>query len=219
VSRWQGEIDWARVAAAGYSFAVIRATVGNYYTDPRFYENWRSAHENGLLVTAYHVVKPQNSAETQIARLFEVLDLRRTDLPLVLDVELADQQTPAVISGVIKECIQRIEQQDSRKPVIYTGAWFWDSNVLRGEEWANYDLWVAHYGVQTPALPADWSEWRFWQYSETGRIGGVSSQHTDLDWFNGTHEDLLAYANKPAEATHQPADTGGETQPATRRSV
>ena len=35
VSRYQGEIDWKKVAAAGYKFAVIRATVGDYYTDRR----------------------------------------------------------------------------------------------------------------------------------------------------------------------------------------
>jgi GH25 family lysozyme M1 (1,4-beta-N-acetylmuramidase) len=203
VSRWQGEIDWVRVAAAGHHFAVIRATVGNHYTDPRFYENWRGARDAGLLVTAYHVVKPKNSAETQVARLFDVLEQRQPDLPLVLDVELADEQTPAVITGVIKECVQRIEQQTGRKPIIYTGAWFWDGNVLRAAEWASCDLWVANYGVETPGLPLDWTAWRFWQYSESGRVGGVSSRRTDLDWFSGSYDDLRAYANRSAE----PVDT------------
>jgi lysozyme len=201
VSRWQGKIDWGRVAASGYRFAVIRATVGNYYTDPRFYENWRGASEAGLLVTAYHVVKPKNTAESQITRLVEVLEDCQPDLPLVLDVELADEQTPATITGVIKGCAQRIEQHAGRKPIIYTGAWFWNPNVLRGDEFAQYDLWVANYGVETPALPADWSEWRFWQYSDTGRVAGVSSQNTDLNWFNGSHEDLLAYASQARETT------------------
>ena len=36
VSRWQGSINWTKVAAAGYRFVVIRATIGNDYTDPRF---------------------------------------------------------------------------------------------------------------------------------------------------------------------------------------
>ena len=60
VSRWQGEIDWGRVAAAGYHFAVIRATVGNYYTDPRFYENWHDAHDAGS--NAHADTNPLNAA-------------------------------------------------------------------------------------------------------------------------------------------------------------
>jgi lysozyme len=219
VSRWQGEIDWGRVAASGFRFAVVRATVGNYYTDPRFYENWRGAREAGLLVTAYHVVKPKNTAESQIARLTEVLADRQPDLPLVLDVELADEQTPATITGVIKDCAQRVEQHAGRKPIIYTGAWFWDPNVLRSDAFAQYDLWVANYGVQTPALPADWSEWRFWQYSDRGKVAGVSSQFTDLDWFSGSYEDLLAYANQPPGTTGHPIplETEGEEPFVTRR--
>jgi lysozyme len=215
VSRWQGEIDWGRVAAGGYHFAVIRATVGNYYTDPRFYENWRGARDAGLLVTAYHVVKPKNSAGSQIGRLFDVLEQREPDLPLVLDVELADEQPPAVISGVIKECIQRIEQRNRRKPIIYTGAWFWDGNVLRAAEWADCDLWVAYYGTESPALPLDWTAWRFWQYSESGHVVGVSSQRTDLDRFDGGYDDLLAYANLSA----QPVAPIGERGPGRRWQV
>jgi GH25 family lysozyme M1 (1,4-beta-N-acetylmuramidase) len=219
VSHWQGEINWKLVAAQGYRFAAIRATVGNYHTDSRFYENWRGAREAGLLVSAYHVVKPKNTAESQITRLFDVLEDRVPDLPLVLDVELTDDQTPAVITGIVRECIQRIEQQAGRKPIIYTGAWFWNPNLLRGAEWANCDLWIANYGVENPGLPADWTAWRIWQYSDKGSVSGVSSHYTDLDWFNGSYEDLLAYANKPAEPVDRglPIPTRDEDQPAGRR--
>ena len=70
VSRYEGEIDWKQVAAAGYRFAVIRATVGNYYTDPRLYSNWAAAKEVGLLVSAYHVLVATNYADKQIDWLF-----------------------------------------------------------------------------------------------------------------------------------------------------
>ncbi len=200
VSRWQGAIDWQQVAAQGYRFAVIRATVGDYYTDPRFYENWRGAIGAKLLVSAYHVVKPAIDAGAQIKRLFDVLDGRKSDLPLVLDVELADGQTPEVVTAVIKACAGAIETRDGRKPIIYTGKWFWDPNVLRRQDWREYDLWVANYGVESPTLPADWSEWVLWQYSETGSVSGVSSRATDLNWFNGSEDDLYAYCGTSAHA-------------------
>ena len=175
VSRWQGAINWQTIAAQGYRFAVIRATVGNYYTDPRFYENWRGAREHNLLVTAYHVVKPKQTAESQINRLFEVLEKHKPDLPLVLDVELTDDQPRATITSVVRECATRITEHTGRAPVIYTGSWFWTPNIAHGPEWAEYDLWIAHYGVSSPTLPTDWTEWKFWQYSEKGSVSGVSS--------------------------------------------
>lgn len=63
VSTYQGEINWKRVVAAGYRFASIRATLGNDRTDSRFYANWKGARDAGLLVSAYHVVKPYQPSD------------------------------------------------------------------------------------------------------------------------------------------------------------
>ena len=49
-------------------------------------------------------------------------------------------------------------------------------------------LWVAHWGVDSPTLPADdWDGhgWVVWQYSSTGRVPGISG-HVDLDVLAGT---------------------------------
>jgi lysozyme len=39
VSRWQGTIDWPAVKQGGVSFAGIRATIGDFFTDDKFAEN------------------------------------------------------------------------------------------------------------------------------------------------------------------------------------
>ena len=193
VSRWQGEINWGMVAAAGYRFAVIRATAGNYYTDYHFFVNWDGAREAGLLVSAYHVVAPERPADSQIERFFDTLDGRSSDLPLVLDVELSREVDPENIAACVQACADLTEQEDGRKPVIYTARWFWDHNVPDRPDWAEYDLWVANYGVDTPSLPRGWEEWVFWQYSDHGQVPGIDAA-TDLNWFNGSYEDLLDYA-------------------------
>lgn len=213
VSQHQGQINWPMVAGAGYRFAFIRATIGNGFTDERFAVNWRHAKNAGLLVSAYHAVRPDQSAESQIDHLFAVLGDRRADLPLVLDVERDDGCSPAEITACLRECLRRVEQTHARKPIIYTAKWFWDPNVLPSPEWSQYDLWAAHYGVSTPTLPAGWSEWKFWQHSETGEVPGIGTGETDLDWFAGSHEDLLAYAGsgpapRPSIGLHD--ELGGE---------
>lgn len=194
VSRWQGEINWGNVAAAGYRFAVIRASIGNYYTDPRFYVNWEGAKEVGLLVSAYHVLVPDRPADSQTEHLLDTLDGRRSDIPLVLDVELSRGVSPEEITATLQTCADLIEEEDGRKPVIYTARWFWDFNVLDEPNWIEYDLWVAHYGVDAPSLPSSWDEWRFWQYSDQGQVPGISGA-ADLNWFNGSYEDLLEYVD------------------------
>ncbi|RLC78560.1 MAG: glycoside hydrolase [Chloroflexi bacterium] len=204
VSRWQGDINWEMVAAAGYRFAIVRATIGNYYTDPRFYGNWSGAGDAGLLVSAYHVVTPEHPADSQVDRFLDVLGDRKADLPLVLDVELSRGISPAGITACVRDCVQKVEQQDGRKPIIYTAGWFWNHKVLESPEWAECDLWVAHYGVSTPTLPTGWSEWKFWQHSEKGQVPGIAAA-TDLNQFNGSYDDLLACANAEPEPEPQPS--------------
>ncbi|MEA3342216.1 MAG: GH25 family lysozyme [Chloroflexota bacterium] len=208
VSRWQGEINWEMVAAAGYRFAVIRATIGNYYTDPRFYENWNGARGAGLLVSAYHVATPEHSAGSQIDRLFDVLGERKADLPLVLDVELSREISPTGITACVRDCVQKVERQDDRKPIIYTAGWFWNHQVLESPGWSEHDLWVAHYGVSAPTLPTGWDEWQFWQHSDKGRVPGIAAE-TDLNQFNGSYDDLLAYANTEPEPRPEPQPSAG----------
>jgi lysozyme len=193
VSEYQGEINWRRVAAAGYRFAITRATLGNYDTDVRFYVNWDGAREAGLLVSAYHVVAPERPADSQIERLFDVLDGRSPDLPLVLDVELRRGISPEGITACVGKCADLVEEREGRKPMIYTAIWFWNYNVLEDPKWADYDLWVANYGVEVPSLPRGWDDWMIWQYSEEGQIPGIAGPAL-LDWFNGSYDELVDYA-------------------------
>lgn len=202
VSRWQGEVDWQRVKDAGYRFAFIRATIGDFYADPRFYTNWTGAQDAGILVSAYHVVTPNEPAESQIAYFFDVLDGRVSDLPLVMDVERDDGAEVTEISQCVRDCLQFVRARDGRGPIIYTARWCWNRYVLTSAEWQSYDLWTASYTTE-PILPRDWSTWRFWQYSERGQVSGISAA-TDLNWFDGTYEDLLAYAGKEGEVPEIP---------------
>ncbi|MCI0876933.1 MAG: hypothetical protein J4N76_10290, partial [Chloroflexi bacterium] len=47
--------------------------------------------------------------------------------------------------------------------------------------------------VQNPRIPAGWMGWRIWQHTNRGRISGIQG-NTDLNWYGGTMEDLIAYA-------------------------
>jgi GH25 family lysozyme M1 (1,4-beta-N-acetylmuramidase) len=209
VSRWQGKIDWTKVAAAGYHYAIIRATIGDDYTDPRFLENWHGAQNAGLLVSAYHVIAPKAAAERQIAHFFAVLGNLKADLPLCMDVEREDGTALETITRCVKACLLNTEDRDQRKPIIYTARWFWDRYVLPAPEWRTYDLWVASY-TSSAILPRDWKSWRFWQYSESGAVPGSGSRATDLNWFAGSYADLVEYSGKKAEPEEEAEEEGEE---------
>lgn len=197
VSTYQGVINWRAVADAGYRFAVVRATLGDVKVDETFETNWIGARSVGLLISAYHVVKPEIPAGAQIDRFVATLSGHITDLPPVLDIELDGAQTPDQITASVRECLRLSTQHFGRPPIIYTAKWFWDKFVLPSGEWASYDLWVASYGTADALLPTGWSSWKIWQYANNGSVSGISAE-TDLNWFNGTYEDLLKYCHAGA---------------------
>ena len=55
VSRWQGDIDWARVANSGITFAMIKCGGGDdgLYEDRKFQQNIQGALANGIQVGIY----------------------------------------------------------------------------------------------------------------------------------------------------------------------
>jgi GH25 family lysozyme M1 (1,4-beta-N-acetylmuramidase)/uncharacterized protein YraI len=192
VSEHQGTVDWRAVASAGYRFAVVRATLWNKRIDTTFETNWNGAKNQGLLMSAYHVVKPDVPAAAQIDFFAQALGSHKPALPPVLVIERDDQQTPSAITSCARDCVGLCEQRFGRKPIIYTALWYWNKFILPSAEWTQYDLWVASYGTAEAALPHNWSTWKIWQYTGSGHAPGIGGD-VHLNWFNGSYDDLLKY--------------------------
>jgi lysozyme len=178
VSSHQGTINWQQVRTAGYEFAFIRASRGNI-VDDRFVENWQNARAAGVLVAPYHVVYDTPTAAEQVALLLSLLPAVK-DFPLVLDVEV---DPPAAVLQRTREMLDLLKDYHT---VIYTGAWWWDpATAGQDVEWAaQADLWTVSY-TATPYMPrAPWKDWRVWQYTNEGRVPGISG-NVDLNNFNG----------------------------------
>ena len=63
-------IGWSAVAAAGYKFAAVKATEGDYYVNPWAARDVASAKAAGLAVAPYHFAVPNASggaAQAQFA--------------------------------------------------------------------------------------------------------------------------------------------------------
>jgi len=211
VSRYQPNVDWPRVKAAGIAFVVAKASQANW-NDPLFAKHWPGAKDAGLLRGAYHFLTPDVDPLKQAAAYLKALGSDPGDLPPVLDIE-AKTDNPAQLAKHAQAWIAEVEKQLKRKPVIYTAAWYWNSGMLIGGKYpawaADYALWVAAYPVKggmptlaelaqgkyKPLLPKSWTSWLFWQYSEKGRVDGIINPdgkpaNVDMNIFGGSLEDF-----------------------------
>jgi lysozyme len=190
VSDHQGTVDWNAVRQAGKLFAFIKATDGITYTDPDFAANWSGARAAGLLRGAYHFYETDDDPTAQAKNFLSAVQLQPGDLPPVVDIERLDAGgTASQTVQDLQTWLDAVEQATGRVPIIYTDHGFWNS--LGTSAFGRYPLWIAEYGVDSPTLPAGWTSWTLWQYSETGTVSGVTGS-VDLDVFNGTLADLAA---------------------------
>lgn len=185
VSRWQGTIDWAAVSGSE-NFACLRATVGDYYTDPTFVANALSALGNGLTVGAYMVHRHSADPVAQAARFTDVAG--KADF-VVLDVEGSGQTDPPM-AATYRRHLHRtaaiIEADTGKVPYIYTNPSWWDEKLMAsdGLDFSEYPLWLAHYtAAEMPRLPFEWDDWTIWQYTSTGTVPGVAG-NVDRDRIN-----------------------------------
>ena len=195
VSHFQGTVNWSAVKAAGITFAYAKATDGNTYTDPLFKTNWPAMQAAGILRGAYHFYESNDDPLTQAQNFLKVVGtLGVQDLPPVVDIEAfkGNFGTQSLASN-LQVWLDTIASALQRTPMIYTNTTFWNTNM--NANFSKYPLWIAEYGVSQPKIPNGWSNYNFWQNSQSGAVAGVSGS-VDLDVFAGSMTDLLAFIGK-----------------------
>lgn len=189
VSVYQGSVNWRSVRAAGKQFVYIRYSDGTGYLDPYFSSNWRNAKAAGLTVGAYQFFRASQNATTQADLVINAVSslggIGQPNLPIAIDVETNDGQSNATVINAVNTWLSRVQSRTGRyRPMLYTSPGFWSG---LGSPYPNplpY-LWVANWGVSCPALPYPWGRLRFWQYSDTGSVAGISGA-VDTDLYNGS---------------------------------
>lgn len=210
VSYYQDDIDWGAVAADGIDFAFIRVSDGTGFLDPEFDDNWSGARAAGVVRGAYQYFRADGDAAAQANLLLDTMGpLEADDLPPVIDVESDEGLAPGDVAAQVGIWIDTVEAELGVQPIIYTARYFWDDSVGT-DAFADYPLWVANWEVDCPNLPSPWSDWVFWQWSDSGSIAGISGG-VDTDVFNGTIEDLLAFAGAEPPECGDGRCNGGES--------
>jgi len=202
-------INWTDVAG-GEAFVGIKASEGNYYTNPYYAGNAAQKEQAdaadaiavGLYVTPYIFANPadpkDNGTAVQQADYGASVIKASTSpaykgshmLPVTLDIEPNPYTgsnscyglTQSAMRTWISQFITEIKKDlpTSKAPIIYTTADWWNTCTGNDTAFSADPLWLASYGVSNPALPAGWNNFTIWQYNQ-GAVSGIPGSSTDLD--------------------------------------
>lgn len=195
-----GHVDWKLVKASGHGFGICKATEGLGYEDQYFKENMEALFENGIVRGMYHFLHVSESGKEQADYFINFVKpfyKPGIDIPLVLDLEDrtgTTQYGKIYMHEIVTEFLDEVEKFIKRKPIIYLDTDF--ANNLLGSGWQGHPLWLGQYTSQPqPTLPEPWKKtgWKFWQYSESGHVQGISGNVVDLDHYNGSFNDLVSW--------------------------
>ena len=212
VSHWQHTIDWSKVAASGTRFAFLKATDGRTYVDPTYATNRAGAALAGVVVGAYHFARPDhgaNDAQIEADHFVDNATPVTGDLLPVLDLETTGGLTPDELTAWMLAWLGEVTLRLGVRPIVYTSPIGWANRTADTTAIADAGytvLWIAHWGVATPTVPAnDWqgNGWTFWQYSDCGHVSGIGGC-VDADWFDGATFDAVTI---PSPDTSPPIAT------------
>lgn len=187
-----GTLDWAKVKAAGISFAIIKFTESLTFVDPKAAWNYKNAKAAGLAVGMYHFAgrgEPTIEADLFIKACSPI---EENDV-LVLDWELSSKPT-AADDQWCATFINRVKSKLGVTPLIYMNrscenyiAWTMTRATGAG-------LWVADYTVSDGGTVAvkRWPFYAIHQYTSDGSVSGVAGR-VDCDTFYGTLTQFKKY--------------------------
>lgn len=190
VSRYQGEIDWTKVAAAGYKGAMLKTVSTNHklskradglYIDPTFETNYRNAKAAGLDVGVYYYTYATNKdmANAELALLRQAVYGKELTLPVAVDVEdnklgKLDKQS---LTGLTAYALHEVEQLGFYAQ-LYTYTSFAKAHLfVGGAALRPYDVWLADYTGKTPNVTFNYNAH---QHTSKGRVPGISG-NVDLN--------------------------------------
>lgn len=181
VSDHQKRIDWDEVAKdKDVKYVYIKATEGATYVSNLYRYNLENARKHGIKVGSYHFLRTGSRIRDQFDNFKRVVKKGEQDLLPVLDVEVRQGWSNQQMRDSVKLFCDLIEDHYGCRPLIYTSSSFYD-NIL-GRAFNVYPLFIARYSNTQPTLKSG-TDWVMWQFSERGRIRGIST-NVDLSCFN-----------------------------------
>ena len=189
VSRYQGLIDWAQVAAAGYKGAMLKTVSTNrklskradgLYIDPTFETNYRNARAAGLDVGIYYYTYATSEAmaDAELALLRQAVRGKELTLPVAVDVEenKLKQLSTLDLSNLTAYALEQVEKMGFYAQ-LYTYTHYSNMELDMGRLASRWDVWLSDTTGHTPAVGYHYSAH---QHTSKGAVPGISG-NVDLN--------------------------------------
>ena len=180
VSKWNGQIDWKKVKAAGIDFAVLKVTKRDNETEESFERNYAGCKAEGIPVAVYRYVyaTTKAAAEAEAKGIIKALFGKSIEGEIWLDME---DKTIAGIGKTSLSTIINTEAEILKKAGYRVGIYCnrdWYEHTLDGAGLSKtYKMWIAKYGKNDGSWrdraddPKDIAY--AWQYTSKGRVDGI----------------------------------------------
>lgn len=189
VSRYQGLIDWAQVAAAGYKGAMLKTVSTNYklskradglYIDPTFETNYRNARAAGLDVGVYYYTYATSEAmaDAELALVRQAVYGKELTMPLAVDVEenKLKRLSTLDLSNLVAYALEQVEKMGFYAQ-LYTYTHYSNMELDMGRLANRWDVWLSDTTGHTPAVGYHYNAH---QHTSEGRVPGISG-NVDLN--------------------------------------
>ena len=188
VSRYQGAIDWAQVAAAGYKGVMLKTVSTNrklskradgLYIDPTFETNYHDAKAAGLDVGVYYYTYATSEAmaDAELALLRQAVCGKELTLPVAVDVEDNKLKPMSTIdlTNLTAYALEQVEKMGFYAQLYtYTGYKYELDMARLSSRW---DVWLADYTGKTPNVTFNYNAH---QHTSKGSVPGISG-NVDLN--------------------------------------
>jgi lysozyme len=190
-------INWTSVKNAGKRFDMMKATQGTSYVDPWFTTDFAGARSAGVYVSPYHFWDQSAGTGTAQANHFLAelkavgyTGLRQYEMAPMLDLEGCPSQTTV---ANVKSFLTTVANALGVTPMVYTSKGEY-TNCLSANGISAYPLVVADWSDNPPRLPADWTSFIFWQYTDSITVSGVPLAVDGDVWYSTQSKlDLFAH--------------------------
>ena len=191
VSSNNGVIDWTKAAADGVKDVIIRLSLGYNDKDKKADGYAKDALKAGIRVSYYHLAYPDKKTGTvkgdakQEANYFTGLFLAgKMPAPHWLAIDLENMangwDTPLNKSEYLEWVTVFLTEVYTATGIvclIYSNRSYLDTHLPVKHGLEKLPLWIANYNpVAYPPLPKGWTEYFLWQYSDSGKVNGISGK-------------------------------------------
>lgn len=189
VSRYQGQIDWAQVAAAGYKGAMLKTVSTNpkmskradgLYIDPTFETNYRGARASWLDVGVYYYTYATSEAmaDAELALVREAVRGKELTMPVCVDVEenKLKKLSTLDLTNVVAYALEKVEAMGFYAQ-LYTYTNYSNMELDMGRLANRWDVWLSDTTGHTPAVGYHYNAH---QHTSKGRVPGISG-NVDLN--------------------------------------